>query len=713
MKMTKVRKSRIVAIILAVLMVVSVVPLAALSVNAAGVTTLSKPEILSGETITVNNFERTYNGFDPISGVPDFDATGASLDPSKNARHYATVTMRNIDSIHAMDLNFGQAVPSLVGQSEKVSVSCQTDSSYNAADMLRELNSKLDAASSNHYPISMALPFTQNRLKNVRVNYWGNEQKTLHLYAKITAYTYRYDNMEGYPKLVKTNAPIYEYVGTVTVVPSSLNLQVNCDTMQIAAGRDAIVNLSTGSAMVEYTADYSGAPGIASVLQLGGPTSGMFRVTANYVDTVTNRVVFTAYLKKNGQYAYRDRSGCLQYVDSLDAAKAFGTPISDTKMLYFSTVPPISFIRFQQSSYAIEVGERMTTGVSVVPSSAMKNVAYSSSNPQVVTIDEKGNITGVNEGTAVITASAVDGSGVAATAKVTVTKQTVKLTLDKESATVYAKDQITLKAQLQAEGLKDMTIDWKSSDTSVATVRDGVVTGIKEGRAVITAICRAKPSKTASCVVTVKPAQYRITMPDRMTLTKGDVKKIPVTVENTSQKGLMYSSDDFSVVRIDEYGNMIAVDEGVATITVILQADPTIRGKCIVNVLPNEEAANAIELTAKYVKGSKFYWTEGVGSADIQEALWLNKDVFIQVNSKKISNKVIFSRYAIARLAKYADSLTVEVGGHTYKFDADDLNKMSIGRPVYLYNNSTKMIVKYKNSAGKYVTMKVTPKRVK
>lgn len=48
----------------------------------------------------------------------------------------------------------------------------------------------------------------------------------------------------------------------------------------------------------------------------------------------------------------------------------------------------------------------------------------------------------------------------------------------------------------------DGTLNWTSSDENVATVKDGVITGVKDGKAIITATSVDGPSKTVAVVVT-------------------------------------------------------------------------------------------------------------------------------------------------------------------------------------------------------------------
>lgn len=70
--------------------------------------------------------------------------------------------------------------------------------------------------------------------------------------------------------------------------------------------------------------------------------------------------------------------------------------------------------------------------------------------------------------------------------------------LNKKTATIKVKGTVTLKLK-NASG----TVTWKSSNTKVATVSKGKVTGKKAGKATITATYK---KKTYKCKVTVKAA---------------------------------------------------------------------------------------------------------------------------------------------------------------------------------------------------------------
>ena len=58
----------------------------------------------------------------------------------------------------------------------------------------------------------------------------------------------------------------------------------------------------------------------------------------------------------------------------------------------------------------------------------------------------------------------------------------------------------------------DKTVTWTTSNASVATVADGVVTAVAVGTATITATSNDDATKTATCTVTVSPAGYSVAL---------------------------------------------------------------------------------------------------------------------------------------------------------------------------------------------------------
>lgn len=96
------------------------------------------------------------------------------------------------------------------------------------------------------------------------------------------------------------------------------------------------------------------------------------------------------------------------------------------------------------------------------------------------------------------------GSATSAIAGVTVTEpvQATGVTLDKTSASVKQGKTLTLTATVEPADAANKNVTWSSNNTSVATVSNGVVTGVATGNAQITATT-VDGIHTASCTVTV------------------------------------------------------------------------------------------------------------------------------------------------------------------------------------------------------------------
>ena len=112
------------------------------------------------------------------------------------------------------------------------------------------------------------------------------------------------------------------------------------------------------------------------------------------------------------------------------------------------------------------------------------------------------------------------------------------------------------------------TLVWTSSNDAVATVKDGVVTAVKEGKATITAACG---NAKAECVVTVLPPipATGVTLDKTaLKLYEGDAAKLTATVEpeNTTDKTIVWTSSDKTIATVKD-GTVTAVKAGTATIT--------------------------------------------------------------------------------------------------------------------------------------------------
>ena len=146
------------------------------------------------------------------------------------------------------------------------------------------------------------------------------------------------------------------------------------------------------------------------------------------------------------------------------------------------------------------VFKTVTLTATVKPDDATdKSVTWTTSDASVATVDN-GVVTAKKVGSATITAKAGDKE---ATCAITVVATPVtSVTLDRTSASLKAGETVTLTATVKPDDATDKTVTWTTSDASVATVENGVVTAKKVGSATITA---KAGDKEATCAITVIP----------------------------------------------------------------------------------------------------------------------------------------------------------------------------------------------------------------
>ena len=99
------------------------------------------------------------------------------------------------------------------------------------------------------------------------------------------------------------------------------------------------------------------------------------------------------------------------------------------------------------------------------------------------------------------------------------------VSLDKTSLELTEGETAQLTATVEPEDASNKNVTWESSNTNVATVNNGEVTAVSAGTATITATT-VDQSKTATCEVTVKPAEYTVTV---LTDGKGSASASPAT----------------------------------------------------------------------------------------------------------------------------------------------------------------------------------------
>ena len=241
----------------------------------------------------------------------------------------------------------------------------------------------------------------------------------------------------------------------------------------------------------------------------------------------------------------------------------------DVTFAFMGGIPVLSFAKTEMTC---DGKSAITNTLNIQYPRSDGKTTYKSSNTAIATVDANGKVTGVDDGTATITATYTYSGGTkTATYKVTVKFPVPTLAFAKSEIKTDAKSTVTNALNI-TNGYTDGKTTYKSSNTAVATVdANGNVKGVANGTATITATYTYRGGKktvTATYKVTVAIptitlASSTIKMDGKTTATN----KVSIKDEWTDGK-LSYKSSNTNVATIDNKGVITAKNNGTTTITV-------------------------------------------------------------------------------------------------------------------------------------------------
>ena len=245
----------------------------------------------------------------------------------------------------------------------------------------------------------------------------------------------------------------------------------------------------------------------------------------------------------------------------------------------------------------MDVGDTAPLSVTTTPAALadLVEVTYSSDEPGIVSVSD-GTVTAESGGTATITAT-IEVNGTTYSQKVTIAVggsvvpgvPVTGVSLDKTSASLNVGGTVTLTATVSPSEATNKGVTWESSNPSIATVVNGMVTAVSGGTATIT-VTTVDGGHTATCEVTVTEDTIKVTGvtldKSEMTLfTDGVTGELTATVSpsNATNKDVTWKSSNPSVATVDENGVVTPVSAGTATITVTT-VDGEFTASCTVTV---------------------------------------------------------------------------------------------------------------------------------
>lgn len=245
---------------------------------------------------------------------------------------------------------------------------------------------------------------------------------------------------------------------------------------------------------------------------------------------------------------------------------------------------PVSGVKIINEMDTLKVGKARKLIAKVYPSSAtVKNAVWTSSDPKVATVKD-GLVTGLKVGIVDITVTTLDG-GFKDTCRIYVGANVTAVKIVPDKAQVDVGKSKKLSAVISPSNATNKNVAWTSSDEAIAIVsQDGVVTGLRQGKAVISATSE-DGGITGKCTVTVGVAATGVKIiKDNLVLTLGKTERLSAYVfpRNATNADLVWTSSNTAVATV-ENGVVKAVGKGEAVITVTTK-DGGFTDKCNVTV---------------------------------------------------------------------------------------------------------------------------------
>ena len=253
-------------------------------------------------------------------------------------------------------------------------------------------------------------------------------------------------------------------------------------------------------------------------------------------------------------------------------------------------------VSFDEPNVTLAKKKNKKLVITVAPDGFTDEIIWKSTNPDVVSVDDNGNITAKSVGTATIK---VTIGNVSASCNVTVYQPVEWIRLNDSKVSLNVGEKYQLEAYVSPDDTNDKTLEWSSSDKSVAVVdSNGKITAISKGVATITAKAKGVNDVYDTCVVTVKGTNivsnvqdmksqhpYDNNADEQWTYTKKGAKKLSITFSSETE---LEEGFDFLYI-LDKNGEQV----GKYTGKELAGKTITVSGDAIIVKLETDEGGTA------------------------------------------------------------------------------------------------------------------------
>ena len=374
--------------------------------------------------------------------------------------------------------------------------------------------------------------------------------------------------------LVETTATLTSNVGSYPIIPTGAEAQNY--TFNYERG---ILTITKANQTIEWSQQFDNAT-VGDVIELTASSSAGLPIKYSSTDETIAEILtqngkkFVEF-KKPGNVSIRaNQEGNDNYNEADRVSK------------YAKVNLPTYSITLTPTSVTLVEGKSTQLIATVSPESAIdKTVTWKSDNEDVAIVSSNGTVTGVSAGTANITATCGNASATCKVRVNPVTATSVTLSVQYLSLLVGQSDKLT--ATVSPENTTDKTVTWVSSNSQVATVdSEGNVKGLTRGNCTITATA-VNGGHTAECQVTViQPVEAINITPKYLSLKAGESSSLSVSVipANANNKSVTWISEDESIAKVDQLGNVTAIAGGRTKISAKSNYDNSLNDFCEITV---------------------------------------------------------------------------------------------------------------------------------
>ena len=257
-----------------------------------------------------------------------------------------------------------------------------------------------------------------------------------------------------------------------------------------------------------------------------------------------------------------------------------------------SVYQPVTSMTAKPVTMTVPAGKTLNAAYEIKPADATyQTVTWTSSDPEIATVDENGAVTGVSLGKATVIGE-LNEPGAARQKSV---KITVTVTRGVESVHIAPFVKVAkgksekVTCDIAPEDATDKKIVWTSSNPKVAAVSNGTIRGVGVGTCTVTAEAADGSGASSECQVVVVQAVTGIkSNSSRYVVFEGSTIRLNISVlpADATDKKVTYRSETPSVATVDENGTVTGKKAGSCVIVVTAADGSEKTARCNIVVEP-------------------------------------------------------------------------------------------------------------------------------